>query len=93
MGRPGTQTFQGPRSFPPNRPPTDQTCDSGRLPVPGDGPRRYGVDVRGTEPAAASRVSFDTGDRDLSRPSPGQVRAHARIRTPEEFEPHPRSAC
>lgn len=80
----------GPRSFPLNRPPADWASDGGPLPAPDGRPRSYGIDVRSTEPAA-SRVSFSTDD--LARLSPGQVWAHARIWTLEEFDSYARTAC
>ncbi|MFF2952505.1 hypothetical protein ACFVVU_14315 [Kitasatospora sp. NPDC057965] len=80
----------GPRSFPLHHPPAGWTSDGGPLPPAGDGPRSYGVDVRTTEPAA-SRVSFGTDD--LARLSPGQVWAHARVWTLEEFDSYARTAC
>ncbi|MER5349819.1 hypothetical protein ABT093_05745 [Kitasatospora sp. NPDC002551] len=62
MGRPGVRTFRrGPRSFPLHHPPADWASDGGPLPPPDERPRRYGIDVRTTEPAA-SHVSFSAGD-------------------------------
>ncbi|MFB6891990.1 hypothetical protein ACFCX4_22080 [Kitasatospora sp. NPDC056327] len=63
----------------------------GHAPSRSGGRRRsYGIDVRTTGPAA-SRVSFTA--ENLTRFSGAGLRAHARIRAPEEFDSCARTEC